>query len=140
MLKYLLHATDLVEEHLEYFESSIKIAQQLHATLFILHVLEQPKSWQLAHSLGLIENFPLPETDTQVLMQTLAKEYKLSAENMLVMQGSVKHKIIECLNDLQIDLLLIGAPTNPLMQGELSHVSHYLIDHAPCDVMLLHKH
>jgi universal stress protein A len=140
MLKYLLHATDLAEEHLDYFESSIQIARQLHAELFVLHVLEQPKTWQLAQGLGLIENIPLPQEDSLLVMQTLAKEYKLNPDHMLVIQGSPKHKILECSHELQIDLLLIGAPSNPVLQGELSHLSHYLIDHAPCDVMLLHKH
>jgi hypothetical protein len=139
MFKYLLHATDLANEHLGYFEASIKIAQQLHAELFCLHVLEQPKSWQLAQGLGLIENIPLPQEDSQLILQTLAQEYKLSPENMFVMQGSIKHKIIECIHELQIDLLLIGAPSNPILQGELTHLSHYLIDHSPCNVLLMRQ-
>jgi len=140
MLKYLLHATDLTEEHLEYFENALNIAKQLHAQLFFLHVLEQPKTWQMAQGLGLVENIPLPEDDTKLVMNTLAKEYQINQDNMLIMQGSTKHKIIECLHELQIDLLLIGAPSNPLLQGEITHLSHYLIHHAPCDVMLLHHH
>lgn len=140
MLKYLLHATDLAEDHIDYFESAINIAKQLHAQLYFLHVLEQPKTWQIAQGLGLMENIPLPTDDSQLVMQTLAKTYQLEPDNMLVQQGSVKHKIIECLHELQIDLLLIGAPSNPLLQGEITHLSHYIIHHAPCDVMLLNHH
>jgi nucleotide-binding universal stress UspA family protein len=53
------------------------------------------------------------------------------------MEGSSKHKIVECIHELQIDLLLIGSASNPLLQGEITHLTHYLADHAPCDVLLM---
>jgi universal stress protein A len=137
MFKYLLHATDLDENHLEYCEQAVKISKLLHAELYFLHVLEIPQSWQLAQGLGFAPNIPLPTEDTRTLMNVLGEQFNLPPERMLIMEGSPKHKIIETVHDLQIDLLLIGAPSNQFLQGEMTHTSHYVIDNAPCDVLLM---
>ena len=95
------------------------------------------QSWQLAQGLGFAPNIPLPTEDTRTLMNVLGEQFNLPPERMLIMEGSPKHKIIETVHDLQIDLLLIGAPSNQFLQGEMTHTSHYVIDNAPCDVLLM---
>lgn len=137
MFKYLLHATDLKEQHYDYCEQAIRIAKKLEAELFFLHVLEVPQSWQIAQNLGFAENIPLPFEDTRTLLNVLGEQFHLPPDHMLLMQGSPKHKIIECIHELQIDLLLIGSPSNPFLQGEMTHISHHLVDQAPCSVLLM---
>ncbi len=137
MFKTILHATDLKENHLEYCEEAVKIAHYLRAELFFLHVLDVPTSWQIAQSLGFAENNPYPIDETKLVLNVLAEQFNLPKENMLLMEGSTKLKIIDCITDLQIELLLIGSGSNPLFQGEMTHLSHYLADHAPCDLLLM---
>ena len=137
MFKTILHATDLREYHLEYCEEAVKIAKYLKAELFFLHVLDLPPSWQLAQSLGLVENQPYPIEETKLVLNVLAEQFNLPQENMLLMEGSTKVKIIDCITELQIELLVIGSGSNPLLQGEMTHLSHYLADHTPCDLLLM---
>lgn len=137
MFKTLLHATDLKENHLEYCEQASKLSKIFGAELYFLHVLDLPSSWQIAQSLGFAENEPLPIQETKMILNVLADQFSLPHENMLLMEGSSKHKIIQCIHDLQVDLLLIGTGSNPLLQGEFTHLTHYLSDHSPCDVLLM---
>jgi nucleotide-binding universal stress UspA family protein len=137
MFKGILHATDLKENHLEYCEQAAKLAKIFDAELYFIHVLDLPASWQIAQSLGFAENEPLPIEETKMILNVLGEQFSLPPENLLLMEGSRKHKIIECIHELQIDLLLIGSGSNPLLQGELTHLTHYLGDHAPCNVLLM---
>jgi|LauGreDrversion4_2_1035121.scaffolds.fasta_scaffold33577_3 universal stress protein A len=137
MYKTILHATDLKENHLVYCEEAVKIAKYLRAELFFLHVLDIPPSWQIAQSLGFAENPPYPIEETKLVLNVLAEQFNLPKENMVLMEGSAKLKIVDCISDLQIDLLLIGTGSNPLFQGEITHLSHYLADHTPCDLLLI---
>lgn len=137
MFKFILHATDLQEQHLEDCERAVRIAKKLDAELFFLHVLEVPQTWQLAQNLGFAQNPPLPIEDTRTLLNVLGEQFDMPPERMILMEGSPKHKIIECIHELQIDLLLIGCPSNQFLQGEVTHLSHYLVDNAPCSVLLM---
>lgn len=137
MFKCLLHATDLQQNHLEYCEQAVKIAKSMRAQLYFLHVLEIPQSWQIAQSLGFAENQPLPIEETKMILRVLADQFDLPSEHMLLMEGTPKHQIIECINELEVDLLLVGSRTNPILQAEITHLTHYLADHSPCNMMLM---
>jgi nucleotide-binding universal stress UspA family protein len=139
MFKYILHATDLDEKHYEYCEQAVELANLLKAELYFLHVLEIPPSWQLAQGLGFAPNIPLPTEDTRTLMNVLGEQFHIPQERMIILEGNPKHKIIESIHDLQIDLLLIGAPSNQFLQGEITHISHYLVEHSPCSVFLMRQ-
>lgn len=137
MYRCILHATDLQENHLNYCQQALQIAKAFKSELFCLHVLDIPNSWQIAQGLGFAENQPFPIQETQEVMISLAKELGLPKENMLVMHGNLRHCIKDCIDNLQPDLVVIGSPTNQLLQGEITHLSHYLVDHISCDVMIL---
>jgi nucleotide-binding universal stress UspA family protein len=137
MYKCIIHATDLQEDHLHYCEQALEISKAFHAELFLLHVLSIPGTWQLAQSLGFAETQPLPTANAEIVMQALGEQLNLHKNHLLIRQGNPRQAIIDTIIELQADLLLIGAPTNPLYQAEMRHLSHYLADHADCDVLLL---
>lgn len=82
-------------------------------------------------------NQPLPIEETKMILQVLADQFDLPSEHMLLMEGTPKHQIIECINELEVDLLLVGSRTNPILQAEITHLTHYLADHSPCNMMLM---
>ena len=137
MYRCILHATDLQENHLNYCEQAVKIAKAFKAELFCLHVLDIPNSWQIAQGLGFAENEPFPLEETQEIMRALGQQLEIPKENMLVMHGNLRHAISDCIENLQPELVLIGSPSNQILQGEITHLSHFMVDHAPCDVMIL---
>lgn len=137
MDRCILHATDLQDNHLNYCEQAVKIAKLFKAELYFLHVLDIPNSWQIAQGLGFAENEPFPIEETRMIMNALAYQFELPKNNMLVMHGNLRSCIIECIENLQPEILLIGSTSNQLMQGEFTHLSHFIVDHAPCDVMML---
>lgn len=137
MYRCILHATDLKENHLNYCEQAVQIAKLFKADLFLLHVLDIPSSWQIAQGLGFAENEPFPIEETKIVMNALADQFELPQNNMLLMHGSLRNCIVECVENLQPELLLIGSPTNQLIQGEFTHISHFIVDHVPCDIMML---
>lgn len=137
MYKCILHATDLQEKHLNYCEQALEISKAFHAELFFLHVLSIPGTWQIAQSLGFAETEPLPTENVEIVMQALGAQFNLHQNHLLIRQGNARQNILDTVIELQADMLLIGAPTNPLSQGEFTHISHYLTDHAFCDVLLM---
>ena len=137
MYRCILHATDLQENHLNYCEQAVKIANAFKAELFCLHVLDIPNSWQIAQGLGFAETLPLPTEDAEIVLQAVGEQLNLHKNHLLIRQGNPRQTIMDTIIELQADLLLIGAPTNPLYQAEMRHLSHYLADHADCDVLLL---
>jgi universal stress protein A len=137
MYKCIIHATDLQEQHLNYCEQALEIAKAFHAELFFLHVLSLPGTWQIAQSLGFAETQPLPTENAEIVMQALGEQFNIHKSHLLIRQGNTRQTILDTSIELQADLILIGAPSNPLSQGEFTHLSHYVSDHAFCDVLLM---
>jgi len=139
MYKSIIHATDLQEEHFGHCEQAVKLAKDLHAEIFFLHVLSVPDSWQIAQSLGFAENEPLPIKNAEIVMNALGEQFNLHKNHLLIRQGATRQTILDTIIELQTDLLIIGSSSNPLSQGEFTHLSHYLSDNAICDVLVLRK-
>lgn len=140
MYQCIIHATDLQEQHLQYCEQAIEIARAFKAELFFLHVLSLPNSWQIAQGLGFAETTPLPTQNAEMVMHALAEQFNLHHNHLLLRQGNTRQTILDTIIELQADLLIVGAASNPLPQGELTHLSHYLADHAQSHVLLMHTH
>lgn len=137
MYKCIVHATDLQEEHLHYCEQAVEIARAFKAEFFLLHVLSLPSSWQIAQGLGFAETTPLPTQNAEIVMNALAEQFNLHQNHLIIRQGNTRQTILDTIEELQVDLLVIGAASNPIPQGELTHLSHYLADHAHCHVLLM---
>lgn len=137
MYKCILHATDLQEQHLVYCEQAVKIARTFQAELFLLHVLCLPSSWQIAQGLGFAETQPLPTQNAEMVMNALGQQFNLHQHHLLIRQGNTRQTILDTIIELQADLLMIGASSNPLTQGEFTHLSHYLTDNAQSHVLVM---
>lgn len=139
MYKCIIHPTDLEQEHLEFCEQSIQLAEKLGAEIYFLHVLHLPDTWQFAQGLGFAETEPLPVEDARIVMTALADRYNLDRDHMIIKQQSFKLSIIEAIDELQADLIVLGCSQNHLDNHEIAQISQYISMHSRCDTLLLHQ-
>lgn len=134
----ILHATDLSEHHFRMCERAVDIAKQLHAKLYLMHVVETPSTLLLAQGLGFteIENpEPLLE-DARGVMAVLGDTFKIPKKQLLVELGSAKQHILQKSTDLSCQMIIIGHHSAKLMLG---NTARSIADEAKCDVLTLRE-
>ena len=139
MYNCIIHPTDLQEDNVDFCEQSIALARQLDAEIYFLHVLHLPDTWQLAQGLGFAETEPLPIDDAKIVMTALADRFNIAHDHMIIKQQSLKHSVLELIEDLQADLLVLGSSKSHFYQHEIIHISQDISIHTSCDILLLHQ-
>lgn len=137
MYKRILHATDLSEHHFYMCEQSARLAKQLNATLFLLHVIEPPPSLQLAQGLGFAEFDSPPLTDAKAVMAVLGEALQIPVEHQWVEIGSIKTHCLEKIKDFSCDLIIVGKHTPSKLPSFLESSAHLILNHVSCDVLVL---
>ncbi len=137
MYTHILHATDLSEKHLEHIQHAVALAKKLAATLYVLHVIEPPKSLQIAQGLGFAE-FYKPQTDTAwAVMQSLATTVGLKKDNLFVEVGSIKTHVMDKIKALDCTLLILGQHIDSPIPLMLQSSAHELFQDISIDVLVL---
>lgn len=134
----ILHATDLSEHHFRMCERAVGIAKQLHAKLYLMHVVQTPSTLLLAQGLGFteIENpEPLLE-DARGVMAVLGDTFHIPKKQLLVELGSAKEHILQKGIDLACQMIIIGHHSAKLMLGNTARA---ITDAAKCDVLTLRE-
>lgn len=137
MYNNILFATDLLKEHNHLTEKAISIAQQFHAKLFLLHVIELPASFQLAQGLGFTEIANPAKDDAQTVLALLGDNFNIPQEQQFVEVGSVKEHIFTKVRELNCQLIIIGSHSSVGLHTFLGSTAHATVNHAPCDVLTL---
>ena len=130
MYSSVLHLTDLDATHFHRCEQAAAIAACFNAPLYLLHVIEQPPSLQLAQGLGFAEIERPNDLDAQTVLQTLSEALNIPRAHMLVKIGSLREQALETILALNCDLLIIGQHTHHFIPTLLENS-------APCDVLTL---
>lgn len=137
MYTNILYATDLSNEHTHLAKKAALIAKQMHAKLYLLHVIELPTSVQLAQGLGFIELITPIKDDAQTVLSLLGEELKVPTEQQIVEVGSVKEHIFNKVKELNCQLIIVGSHTSTGLPSFLGSTAHATLNHAPCDVLTL---
>jgi universal stress protein A len=137
MYQNILFSTDLLKEHLPLAEKAINIAKQFNATLYLLHVIELPSSFQLAQGLGFTELAQPSKDDAQTVLALLGENYAIPKEQQFVQIGSVKEHIFNKVKELNCQLVIIGSHASRGLHPFLGSTAHAAVNHAPCDVLTL---
>lgn len=137
MYTKILFATDLNSEHAHLTEKAVSIAKQFKATLHLLHVIELPASVQLAQGLGFTELASPSTEDAQTVLSLMSDNYKIPAKQQHVDIGSVKACIFEKAKELNCELIILGSHTENSIPSLLGSTAHAVVNHAPCDVLIL---
>ena len=139
MYTHILHATDLNEHHYAMCQQALNIAKKFHAKLYLLHVIEQPLSLQVAQGLGFAEfDSPSPiKNDAQMVMSTLGDALNIPVEQQFVEIGSIKQHVLNKAEALGCDLIIIGSHTPSNLPAFLGSTAHAVVHAAHCDVLTL---
>ena len=132
MYHSILYATDLNDEHTCLAEKAAKLAKQLQAKLYLLHVIELPASIQLAQGLGFTELVKPAKDDAITVLSLLGDSLGIPSAQQFVEIGSVKEHILQKTQELSCQLIILGKHSS-LLGG----TSHAVTNHAPCDVLIL---
>jgi nucleotide-binding universal stress UspA family protein len=134
---HILHATDLSQNHFALCQKAAIMAQHFNAKLYLLHVIEQPTSLQLAQSLGFTEfNNPAID-DAQIVMRSLGEALSVPPEQQYVIVGSIKITVLEKAQTLGCDLIILGSHTPSALPAFLGSTAHAVINHINCDVLTI---
>lgn len=137
MYTKILYATDLSENHFSMCQQAVEIAKRFHAKLYLLHVIEQPPSLQLAQGLGFAEfDHPIKD-DAVVVMSALGEALNIPAEQQLVEIGSIKMHVLNQALELSCNLIIIGSHTPSKLPAFLGSTAHAVVHQAQCDVLTL---
>ena len=137
MYNNILFATDLLSKHEHLTEKAALIAKKFKATLFLLHVIELPASYQLAQGLGFAELANPAKDNAQTVLSLIGENFNIPASQQFVEIGSVKEIIFNKVRDLSCELVIIGSRSTHGLETLLGSTAHAITNRAPCDVITL---
>ncbi len=137
MYSNILYLTDLDALHFHHGEQAVRIATCLNASLYLLHVIEQPPSLQLAQGLGFAEIAQPNVLEAQSVLQTLGDALGIPYGHLMVKIGSIKEQAIETISKFHCDLLIIGQHAHHLLPSMLDSSAQAVPNLVPCDVLTL---
>lgn len=137
MTKAFLFATDLLEGSHFLAQRAKKLADELGATLSMMHVVELPISVQYAHALGFAELLEPSTAEAQTVLATLAEEFNISEAHQFVTLGSAAQEVIDFAKHHHIDAIIIGSHAHTALPNFLGSTANAIVHKAPCDVITL---
>ena len=132
-LKHLLLATDFGEGATEATAHAISMAQQYHAMLSVLHVVNDPKA-------GTVDFEPDSAYEMQRLRELVPRDCGLEfGPEYFVEFGMPAEQIVAFAGRHGIDLLVMGAHTPHTRLGRVTNFTHstaqHIVAQAPCPVL-----
>lgn len=137
MYTNIIFATDLLSEHEHLTEKAVTLAKTLNATLYLLHVIELPASYQLAQGLGFTELAHPAREDAQTVLSLIGDNLNIPNEHLFVEIGSVKEHILKKIDELGCDLIIMGSHSANRFESLLGSNAHAVTNRSPCDVLTL---
>jgi universal stress protein A len=137
MYTNILFATDLLDKHKHLIEQAALIAEHFKATLYLLHVIELPTSYQVAQGLGFTELANPAKDDAQTVLSLIAEGINVPISQQFVEIGSVKDIIFKKVKDLNCQLVIVGSHSTHGLGSLLGSTAHAITNRAPCDVLTL---
>lgn len=138
MYKNILLATDLSKNSHELALKANELAQQLKATLYLIHIIELPQGTLYAASIGFTE-YLNPVTDgAELVLAALGDELNVPKIRQFVQIGSPTQLVLATVAEQNIDLVIVGAHSKHGVIDDLLGGTAYSINHrAKCDVLTL---
>lgn len=137
MYTNILFATDLLDKHKHLVEQAAQVARHFNATLYLLHVIELPTSYQVAQSLGFTELANPAKDDAETVLSLIGESINIPSSQQFVEIGSVRDIIFKKVKQLNCDLVIIGSHSTHGLESILGSTAHAITNRAPCDVLTL---
>ncbi len=130
----ILFATDFSSESAAAAPYAVSLAQEYQAQLKLLHVVEDPKVYELVQPADLVNGLE------QRLRDLIPEEAKLwCLPEYVVEQGKVAETILSVAARVKAELIVLGVRGPAGVPGAATHLStataHQLVSHASCPVL-----
>ena len=136
---HILVAIDLSPRSLLVLKRASKIAHQNKATLDIVHVIEHsPIAYGGEFSLPVDVNLEQTiEAKVRELLIDLGDQFNIPPPNQHILEGSVKHSVIELGKKLTTDLIILGTHGHQGIGKLLGSRANAILHAANCDVLAI---
>lgn len=137
MYANILHPTDLSQNHFDLSQKAAEIAKCFNAKLYLIHVIEPPKTLQFAQGLGFAEFDKPIKDDAEAVINILGDAINVPPEQQFVEIGSIKSHVLDKADEIACDLIIMGSHSPTNVPDFLGSTAHAVIHHAQCDVLTL---
>lgn len=145
-LKKILHPTDFSPNASRALQLANALALKMDAELVLVHIGELPTFMNSAGRCSFLEMEEARTADLTRRIREYCKEYSNGSAAAVIscevrLNASVTHGLMEVLNDLEPDLVVMGAHGhNRLLEILVGSTTRHLIAHAPCPVLSMPLH
>jgi universal stress protein A len=139
MYKHILLTTDLTDHAKKSADKALKLAKQDGARLTVLHVVEPLPAYAMGYmgSINLEEDM-LEQARTN--LAELGKELSVADNDLRIEMGSVKACIIKLVEELGVDLIVVGSHGRHGLELLLGSTAAAVVHSATCDVLVVRTH
>lgn len=117
-------------------DKAIQFAKQHNAKITLIHVVEHLTAYGMAQAYPAvvgIEQELCDEAKTE--LNKIIEHYHLKNADIRVELGAPKHVIIDCAEQIQADLIIVGSHGRHGIGLLLGSTANAILHHAPCDVL-----
>lgn len=136
--KHVLLATDLSEESEVVASRALQIAKQADAKFSIAHIIEPTPMMYGGGEFAIPLDVGLEDTLQQTIQHKLtdqANRLGVSTEHQYTRSGSTKEALIELVNELGVDLLVVGSHDQKGLALLMGSTANALLHVMPCDIL-----
>lgn len=137
MYKKILFATDFDEVGIRAAKKARKIADDNHAELHLVHVIEPIPAYAYPGFAGFADVETSIHESAQEQLESLAQELKVDGDHQHIATGSTKHEILNLAKKLNVDLIVAGSHGKHGLALLLGSTANAILHGAECDVLIL---
>ena len=134
LYKHRLFATDLTELSGKIAPKVQKIAELYKAKISLIHVIEPTQTYGYP---GIPDVESSVSENVQQVMAEFADKIQIPRERQHIEVGSVKGKVLQYANGIDIDLIVVGSHGRHGLARLLGSSANAIVNGAECDVLLL---
>ena len=136
--KKILFATDLTKACSSISQKVHEIVTDNNAELHIIHAIESFPTYAWGYvDFQKIEDEVKKEAKSRLLAST--DKFSIDQKNLHLICQPSKGAILELAKELKVDLIIVGSQSEHGFLGSLGSTASGVVNHAPCDVLVL-KH
>ncbi|MBV7390120.1 MULTISPECIES: universal stress protein [Enterococcus] len=136
--KNILVAVDGSEQSTEAFKETMAVAKRNQAKVTILAVVDV--KYAFGDPAFVNDSLTIHTNNAEIEIDKLIAEYEPAQIDFekVVLSGSPKRKIVDYAEENEIDLIMIGGTgTGAIEQMVIGSTTSYVVNHAPCNVMVV---
>lgn len=137
MYKKVLFATDFDEVGISAAHKAKKIAEENHAELFLVHVVEPIPAYAYPGFAGFAEVEMSIREQAEKELTSLGEKLGVDAKHRLLEFGSTKNEVLRVANEHNVDLIVTGSHGKHGLALLLGSTANSILHAAECDVLIV---